>query len=47
MVSSQSAPTPLNGTSRLEFARKKATQDPVVQKVVDMFRAEIKDINLK
>jgi DNA polymerase-3 subunit gamma/tau len=46
-VSSPSAPTPLNGTSRLEFARKKATQDPVVQKVVDMFKAEIKDINLK
>jgi DNA polymerase-3 subunit gamma/tau len=46
-VSSQSEPTPLNSTSRLEFARKKATQDPVVQKVVDMFKAEIKDINLK
>jgi DNA polymerase-3 subunit gamma/tau len=47
IVSSQSAPTLLNGTSRLEFVRKKATQDPVVQKVVDMFKAEIKDINLK
>jgi DNA polymerase-3 subunit gamma/tau len=46
-VSSQSEPTPLTGTSRLEVARKKATQDPVVQKVVDMFKAEIKDINLK
>lgn len=47
MVSSQAEPTPLNGLSRLELVRKKATQDPVVQKVVDMFRAEIKDINLK
>jgi DNA polymerase-3 subunit gamma/tau len=46
-VSSQPEPTPLNGTSRLEFARKKATQEPVVQKIVDMFKAEIKDINLK
>jgi hypothetical protein len=37
----------LNGLSRLESARKKATQDPVVQKVVDMFKAEIKNIDLK
>jgi DNA polymerase-3 subunit gamma/tau len=47
MVSSSSVPTPLNGLSRLESARKKATQDPVVQKVVDMFKAEIKNIDLK
>ncbi len=47
MASAQSEPIPLNGSSRLEFARKKATRDPIVQKVVEMFKADIKDINLK
>jgi DNA polymerase III subunit gamma/tau len=36
-----------SGTTRLELTKKKATSDPVVQKVVEMFKAEIKDINLK
>lgn len=36
-----------NVTTRLEFAAKKAQHDPVVQEVVRMFKAEIKDVNLK
>ncbi len=35
------------GMTHLERSKKKAINDPVVQKVVEMFRAEIKDINLK
>jgi hypothetical protein len=35
------------GMTHLERTKKKATSDPVVQKVVEMFKAEIKDINLK
>ncbi len=36
-----------NVTTRLEFAAKKAKHDPVVQEVVRMFRADIKDVHLK
>ena len=36
-----------NVMTRLEFVAKKAQHDPVVQEVVRMFKAEIKDVNLK
>jgi len=36
-----------SGTTHLDRIKKKATSDPVVQRVVEMFKAEIKDINLK
>jgi len=36
-----------NVTTRLEFVTKKAKHDQVVQEVVRMFKAEIKDIHLK
>jgi DNA polymerase-3 subunit gamma/tau len=36
-----------NVTTRLEFVTKKATHDPVVQEVVRMFKADIKDVHLK
>jgi DNA polymerase-3 subunit gamma/tau len=36
-----------NVTTRLEFVAKKAKHDPVVQEVVRMFRADIKDVHLK
>ena len=36
-----------NVTTRLEFATKKAKHDPVVQEVVRMFKANIKDVHLK
>jgi len=34
-------------TTRLESAAKKAKGDPIVQEVARMFKAEIKDIQLK
>ena len=36
-----------NVTTRLEFVAKKAKHDPVVQEVVRMFKADIKDVHLK
>jgi DNA polymerase-3 subunit gamma/tau len=36
-----------NVTTRLEFVTKKAKHDPVVQEVVRMFKADIKDVHLK
>ncbi|HEY5006245.1 MAG TPA: hypothetical protein VII61_23995, partial [Ktedonobacteraceae bacterium] len=36
-----------NVTTRLEFVTKKAKHDPVVQEVVRMFKANIKDVHLK
>ena len=38
---------PENVTTRLEFVAKKAKHDPVVQEVVRMFKADIKDVHLK
>ncbi|HEU5229165.1 MAG TPA: DNA polymerase III subunit gamma/tau [Ktedonobacteraceae bacterium] len=35
------------GESQQEYLKKKATADPVVQKVAEMFKAEIKDFHLK
>jgi DNA polymerase-3 subunit gamma/tau len=36
-----------NVTTRLEFVTRKAKHDPVVQEVVRMFKADIKDVHLK
>ena len=36
-----------NVTTRQEFVAKKAKHDPVVQEVVRMFKASIKDVHLK
>ncbi|MBV9232240.1 MAG: hypothetical protein JOZ18_23230, partial [Chloroflexi bacterium] len=36
-----------SGETRQEVAKKKARSDPVIQKVVEMFKAEIKEVHLK